>query len=669
MEIPSAPKIYTGRYEDLRGVNFSQSSVEVDHKHSPDMLNMISDDGGNPRKRVGWRKEYRVKGEVLDLYFDDKVKYIAYWDALYNNGGYIVDASKDINGVSLAISSDKHCKMMAFNGSVYAFGIGEIRNVTGFFNNLPSATPDIYVPEVTISKNADGTGGTFLESVNLLTPKRKMSFYDEGKSTKFMLYPKSEISEILDESCPYIVKDSVRVEYLGDDGKFHNANFTLEQEINVVGYNLSKDVQEYTICKPIITLDETYPAPIKGQDNIRITYEPFTLRKTMSPGVYDGQYNKQREELLNSTAVKTFGHRTMDRVFIATGNRVYYSAVNNAYYFPDDNYVQTSHKANIVGIHRFDDCLLAITGDTEAESSIYVIYGSTDNEGNSYFAVRQAVGGVGALSEGSFSTLLDEPLFLGWSGVYGIVTNDVNSTKLARKRSNQIDSKLLKEKELAKAIATVWNDYYILCVNSHCYVLDGRQKIQDKGNSTTYNYEAYYWENVPATVFEAYDNELWFGTQDGWVCKFNTDIESATKYRDGGSLKDNYIEGGTSIHARWSTPLDDDGYTQYYKTLNKKGTVVSLKPGDKTSATLYYARDGKDPTLVGEIELSSGVNFSDIDLTQFTFGRETELNELYPNRKIKKYKKLQFIIENNKIDEGLGIINLVKSFVVNGFIK
>ena len=175
----------------------------------------------------------------------------------------------------------------------------------------------------------------------------------------------------------------------------------------------------------------------------------------------------------------------------------------------------------------------------------------------------------------------DEPLFLSQTGVYGISNYYVSSEYIVRNRSYLLDKKLLKEPNLDKAVAVQWNRYYILCVNSHCYVLDGRNKANDKNNNTDFLYEGYYWEDVPAVCFANIGNELFFGTSDGRICKFNSDVPNITAYCDNGTATigdagEILLTDGKAIKCVWSTPLDDDNYPQYFKTLNKKGTLLTL---------------------------------------------------------------------------------------------
>ena len=48
LKVPSAPTIRTIAYTGLLGHDLSQHANMIDRRHSPDMLNMISDEGGNP---------------------------------------------------------------------------------------------------------------------------------------------------------------------------------------------------------------------------------------------------------------------------------------------------------------------------------------------------------------------------------------------------------------------------------------------------------------------------------------------------------------------------------------------------------------------------------------------------------------------------------------------
>ena len=54
-KVPSQPKMYQTRYARFRGVDFSTDPALVDPSRSPFAPNLVSDAGGMPEKRPGWR--------------------------------------------------------------------------------------------------------------------------------------------------------------------------------------------------------------------------------------------------------------------------------------------------------------------------------------------------------------------------------------------------------------------------------------------------------------------------------------------------------------------------------------------------------------------------------------------------------------------------------------
>jgi len=217
-------------------------------------------------------------------------------------------------------------------------------------------------------------------------------------------------------------------------------------------------------------------------------------------------------------------------------------------------------------------------------------------------------------------------------------------------------------------VACTWNTYYLLCVNSHCYVLDGRQTSSNRYNNTDFQYEAYYLENIPATAFTEYEGELWFGTSDGRLCRFNSDINNATAYCDNGTYANGAMSGGDLIYAKWTTPLDDDGRPQYFKNLNKKGTVITLLPYERSSCTVSYSKDGSPNVTLGTAALDI-FTWNLIDFERFTFNSNSSAQDVYTNKKIKKYKRLQFTLENNALYEPFGIISITKTYSIGNFAK
>lgn len=660
MTVPDAPELNHTYYDELLGADYSCDPTECDRRRSPDMLNMISDNGGNPVKRLGWRIKYSLGSghKILKIYIDDNGVIFA----IAQDGVYRIKDNKSSKIIDKQIQK---AELVKFQGKMYAFANG-IYEIDGDVKDLMD---DPYIPETTISRKPDGTGGTFLDSINLLTPKRKVSFLGDDSSKKYNFVPEKDQE---DDKYKYVVADSIKVEVQDENGIFkENTDFTKPETTTVTGKNVNGEIVSFTVCAPYITFSAVHKPIVVGQDNVRITYENFDA--TEEDGVMIGQYKEERQKLLNTGIVKTHGYVASDRLFCVVGdNRVYYSDVGKPAYFPDDNYIEVGNAGRIVGLHRFSSYLVAIKNEISVESTVYLIEGNT-LDGDTFFGVSPAIGGTGAVAEGSFSTLIDEPLFLSRTGIYAISSSYLTSEKILRNRSFFIDKKLAAEENLETAVACVWNRYYILVVNGHAYVLDGRKKSTEKKNNTDYAYEGYYWENIPAACLFTHNNELWFGTEDGEICKFNTDVIGITAYCDKGNESIDgdgvlTLTGGEVISCRWTTPLDDDKTPQYFKTLNKKGNVLDLIPYDRSSVNVYYSKDGEPRVYLGTGYVDI-FNWKEIDFSRFTFNSNDSVQDMYTRKKIKKYKRLQFIFENNAIYEPFGIISFVKTYSVGNFAK
>ena len=73
MEIPKAEKIYTTKYADFRGVDFTDDPSNVWYRRSPDAVNMLPDESGKPFKRTGWEIAVSAS-DMATLYSTDNNK-------------------------------------------------------------------------------------------------------------------------------------------------------------------------------------------------------------------------------------------------------------------------------------------------------------------------------------------------------------------------------------------------------------------------------------------------------------------------------------------------------------------------------------------------------------------------------------------------------------------
>ena len=489
--LPSSPSYYATHYDKLRGVDYSCDITEVSRVRTPTGLNMISDDGGNPVKRSGWRVIADVNcGKILEIIFheDDLSTYDRLKKYIIGSTGIYAVVTKDgiQSVVTMLSASITSASYFMFGGEVYVFVNGGMYKLEGI--TAVGIDDKAYIPEVTISKNPDGTGGQSLESANLLTPKRIFAFLGDSTSKDYYLYPEGVRNDNLYK---YIVKDTIKVELLTTDGWTVTTDYTLPDTVVVKGKDVDGSIKSFNVCIPKITFAEAHEPLVSGQDNVRVTFEAFddTTDSTVDgETIVVGLYSENRVDLLATTSCMTYGYSAPDRVFLVGGkhkNKVYYSGVNQPMYYPDDNYITVGHDSNgITGLHRVSEYLAAVKDDSAIEGTVFLISGAYLND-EMYFKVTPTSAGTGAIAPKSFSTLVDEPLFLSRSGVFAIANYYTTTEKVIRNRSYYLDKKLLKEPNLEDACAITYRRYYILCVNDHCYVLDGRSRSQDKNNGSS----------------------------------------------------------------------------------------------------------------------------------------------------------------------------------------
>lgn len=61
--------------------------------------------------------------------------------------------------------------------------------------------------------------------------------------------------------------------------------------------------------------------------------------------------------------------------------------------------------------------------------------------------------------------------------------------------------------------------------------------------------------------------------------------------------------------------------------------------------------------------------FNAVDFSRFTFNTNNSPKELYFYTRKKRYKRIQLVFENNAVNEGFGIQNIVKLYKLNNYSK
>lgn len=614
-EISATPKITNEviSVSDFFGCDFSSGGSSVDPRRSPNAVNMVRSSPGRVRKRMGFYRTALFAGKRINGHFK-----LAEFDIIH--AGTSLYASKDgttaeVTTESLAMA-DHFSVGRNFNERLYLLDGSHYYAVSIGTNGaaIEKVSDFCYIPRISINKNPDGTGGYAYEDINLLSDAWTESFYvgeDTASATVFQL-----TLEGLD-STPVIVK------VLQEDGgyieKTEGTDFTVNRDTGTVTF-----------------LAAPGKSPLSGADNVFITASK------------DRSESRQRIEQCD--VCTTYGENGT-RLFV-TGcpefpNRDFWSAQNDMTYFSDLSYsVLGEDSERIVGYSIIGDRIAAHKSGTTG--AVYVRTGATVSEtdqlGNQVdtfaFKTGNVITGHGAIAQHSFVPTDNEPLFLSSTGIFALTSSDVSGERYVQSRSYYLNPKLLSEKGLENAYACLHKDFYVLTAGSGVYLLDLLQKAYEQGQPySTYQYEGYYWEDVPARLVWDDDGELCFGTADGAVCRFYTDSAATENYRD--TLDgENY----KPVKAQWETP-DVDGKS-FYAAKHFRYIACRLTSYVRTSVTADALCAGIWVPMIGSDSAAQYFDWSDIDWGVWTWNTDTTAKLLGRKLDMRNLDKVRFRFSN-----------------------
>lgn len=494
---------------------------------------------------------------------------------------------------------------------------------------------DGYIPTVTIGKRPNG-GGTPYESFNMLQPGFYETFYvglDDKEDVGSFYLSQNELDSTE-------VKVWVLNENAGWDLKKENVDFTVDRQHGIVYFKF----------------DPPGRSPLTGEDNVKVlAYKTF-------PGY--------KERITNCTIGTLFGvNGASDRLFLS-GNPDYpnwdfYSEQNDPTYFPDTGYSSLGLSTSaIVGYAIVNNYLATFKDEYEPSQTVFIREGDliTDEKtkiSSPAFKLINTLQGNGVIAPHSFGYLQTEPLFLTRSGIFAITPQDMTGEKYSQNRSFYLNGALTKEPNLENAIAVVFNDMYVLALNNKFYILDGLQSTRTDRSEpyATRQYVGFYCTDIPANCLWVDDQALWFGTADGRVCRFSTDIEELDSYND----------NGEPIYCCWETP-DLDGKL-FYKNKSFRYIAIRMMAALRTSVKLWNMARGSWNFIKEDVNTGIYFDFDHIDFSKFTFSTDQTDKVAHSKIRVKKVDKARFKIENGNLNEPFGLLNLALEYVESGNFK
>lgn len=684
-KLPNVPSPRTTIYDTLLGVDFRADQTEVERRRSPMMVNMISDVGGNPIKRDGFRRVgnayasiVTVNSETYGLRSLANGHIIIVPFTISSGRGIIVEDSTrqiEVNAacgnIVSATGYQKYVYIFCGNGAIRANTEDNSYKITGIgagmmsTGNIGSSSPRWaeIVPQSIIGMSPDGTGtqATVLYGKSVTSIYQRFEYAGNGSAKEFKIPRYSKMGawakvEVMNANGQWVTKTA------GTDYSLGTASSVTAATLDGSG------TASFSVVDAKVTFTTAPSSPPQaGEDNVRITVAPFSMDSITLNGssVTKGYYNETLVKILKTEAHEFY----RSRLFLGADEKAYYSELNNALMIPDNNYFSVD--SNIVAFQQVGNNLACITGDT-GENTIFLASPVTDAEvlGSTMtatYSVRPTSASVGAISSKVGGVLNDEPILLSSTGIYGLLTN-WTSERYAVNRSGRVNRKLCKENNLSSAVGVSFNGYYYLAINEKMYIMDSRHKDNTRTGETSY--ECYYYEGVPDIkgMFVS-GNTMYFADSEN-TYTWNTDLHENIRYYDRLVLDDDgQFVSGTPVQAYWSSVFDDDGMPQILKTLKKKGTMVILQAFTHTGCYVILKKNGDEMQYLG-YKPSDLLDFAEINFEpeEFSFLGNIVAVDRFTKKKIKKYKRLQIVVGNDRA-EPFALTKIVKTYDIGNYAK
>lgn len=604
--VPGESQKYSAVVETFRGVDLNNSPSNVDKSRSPAAPNMIRDQVGKVRKRMGYETKVTAPGGaaingVHHLMEETLVHAGAKLYRLSDTGGTwsLTEIGAMANARSRSFVFDQ--KLYLLDGTTYQVYDGE---------TLAAVADSATVPTIIISRRPTG-GGQSYQGLNLLGRKWTESFLGTADATVYQLTTKD------------LAEDAVTARVLNADGvwedKTEGTDFTVDREAGTVTFSTAPGA-----------------SPVTGQDNVQITAA------------------KVREGYLDTinrctiAAVYGVGGST-DRVFLSgNGDKPgvdWYSNFEDPAFFPDTNYTKLVRDgARVTGYTVLSNTLAAFIDGASDGRNVVVRSGVLDENGDAVFRVSNTMIGQDAVAPDTFCRTDKEPLFLTNRGVYAITAEELTGEKYSQERSYYIASAIGAAQGRENACACTYGDFYALALDGTLYLLDLQQKTYERNSPySSFQYECYYWPDIPARVLFLDGDALCFGTEDGKLCRFHTNVDDVTSYND----------DGAAIDAYWETSDFDGKIFFHVKTFT--GLAVRLAAAVNTGVVVYAQVRGMWKQVFASGAKARYFDWSYIDFSKFTFSSDRTPRTLYGKIKLKKADKVRFRLQNNVLNEPFGL--------------
>jgi hypothetical protein len=557
--IPSSPSTYEANLTGFLGVDFSSSITDIDRRRSPRGFNFINNNG-TIEKRNGYK--------VL-AYLGEKANLNGIWNVDTLDGEYFIvhcgtklyEMKTDFSSYTEILTGLKDniskgaiikSKLLILDGKrAIVYDLLEDTNRVKYLDEIG------YIPTTQIARSPNGLASQIYEQVNLLQEKRINLFTSNEIDTIYQL-DAMNLNEI------------TSIEQLNENGEWN--------QVDMDKYTLDLAKGQVVFKNPIGA------SPVDGRDNIRITYAKGNT--------------EEKSQVNKCDILSLYGYAGANNRIFMTGNPdcpniIIYSHIDDVTYIPTENITKTGLEVvPITGLEKLLNGNLGILKPISDTDSTLFEMGYATYNGMEVFPIRGSVKGEGNISKHANDVLVNEPLILTQNGIFALNTATLTDEIYAYHKSYYIDNKLKEEANLENAVGIVNKGKYYLAINDHVYVADTRFKSSNNFSQySDYQYEWFYWTNLPVRIWFVWNDELYFGDKYGNICKFRDDDDI-----------DRFKDDTKNVEAEWNSIILDLNSPAHKK--NIKRVALTSNPTN-SHLTIGYRLKGGDKQVLTKVYTNS----------------------------------------------------------------
>lgn len=595
-------KMYSIDNPGMGGLVLTREEYKLTPNQSPFMVNMMYRHG-EFTKRYGQSVSHTFLDSNLDpLELKNAVCQVFTEDGfiiLAHAGSQLIAYNPQVVGEDAHTIVSTPGKFIFDKNDFYYFTQGHIYKISNLNYPIPSSTtvtdllasglnpypPDVTLPVVAINCATDGSTADVVRDFNLLSDYFKVTYHggDIDEYWEDAYYHNHDTYYV-----PVALKDLIDPSYKPDvvaDGT----------ELVKTTYSWLPPANTHDPTKGLYAIDFNDDSgnviPNPGVNNVEVTFKLKTA------------FTTQKNDITGCDHAIRYTGGKSNRLFVAKGDKIYYSYPYDITYFPENNFIDLSNDpGDIQGfgvqygrlIVFKDMSVYAIDSFTQTDATTLV----TEDYGLEGFKVQIVNSKIGCTAPGSIQLFNNNLVwYSSYHGICMLVSTNVYDERNIHIISENVnhgnrylDFGVLDIPSSELASCVYENKYYLVFpdADGHCFMWDGELSSYNtryKGGANPEKLTWFYMNGIYANQFvENAPYPIYISNWDNGNIMMQFDEILLDVIFDG-----NGVSSHEPIHALYMTPVMHFGAVEYLK--NVLQFWVQLRTGRQTIIDAYYLTD------------------------------------------------------------------------------